>query len=275
MKNVFIFLIIILAASCNKSDIELSYAKGLTVEAFIDNDKQARVYLTKSFPIDGTIDSVALMRNIESHAKVTVSNGEISEILSLKRDDSRYPMLYYRSNKLVGKAGDIFTLQIDLGGKSYFSNTEVPENSIINNFEFISVPNQVPDIIRELTISVDNTKPEVKKYFKLLIKNEKIESKYSFASPAIFTNETTTQNEFDVFVKYPESYDYDFIKGEEFFIKLQRITKQEYDFWKSIKGDETRLLNMKSFSEEIPSNIDDAFGYWGGQNTSSYRVVVD
>ncbi len=275
MKTLYIFILIIISVSCNDFQIDSSYEESLTVEAYIENGKQARVYLTKSLPIEGVIDSIALIKNIESHAKVIISNGDITEVLSLKRDDEHYPMLYYKSNNLKGEVGRNYTLQIDLSGKSYFSETTVPSKSLINSIIFNPVEGDLTDSLRELNIIVDNAIPSMVKYFKLLIKRDSIYPKYIFPEPPIFTNENTDNTEINIFVKYNyDGDDYRYILGEVVYIKLQRITKEEYVFWKSIKGDKTRLLNMKTFSEEIPSNIDGAFGYWGGQNTSSYRVVV-
>lgn len=273
--HILFIQIIVISTSCNNFEIDSSFKESLTVEAYIEEGRQARVYLTKSLPIEGVIDSISLLNNIETHAKVIISNKDVSEVLSLKRDDERYPMLYYQSNMLTGEVGSNYTLQIDLGGKSYFSETTIPNKSIINSFVFDDIEGDVTDSLKNLTISVDNANTEVVKYFKLMIKRDSIHPKFIFADPPIFTNENTFETEINVFVKYNyEDNDYPFILGEDVYIKLQRINKEEYAFWKSIKGDKTRLLNMKTFSEEIPSNIDGAFGYWGGQNTSSYKITV-
>jgi len=275
MKTVLFFLIIISSVSCNDFQIDSSHEELLTVEAYIDEGKSARVYLTKSLPIEGIIDSITLLKNIETHAKVILSNGNTTEILSLKRDDKHYPILYYQSNKLKGEVGGNYTLQIDLSGKSYFSETNVPSKSVITRFIFNQVEGDLTDSLRELNITISNINPTIVKYFKLLIKRDSIHPKYIFADPPIFTNENTDKTEINVFVKYNyDDDDYQYVLGEDIYIKLQRITKEESAFWKSIKGDKTRLLNMKAFSEEIPSNIDGAFGYWGGHNTSSYKITV-
>lgn len=271
----FIFVVSIILVSCNKTTLEFPFEKNLTVEAFIEDGKQAKVYLTYNFPIDELVDSIALLKSIETKAKVIINVGGQEEILILKRNNSRYPMLYYQSDKIIGSENNNFKLNIRAEGKDYHSETSIPKKFQIKQFEFIDNASSSMKN-RDLFITVENPLPEDISYFNILINNPKESKDYQFTNRGLFTNETASDTSFSIFVDYPSNYiDNHFIVGDTILIKLQSITKIEYDFWKSINGDNTQLIKLKGIDEEIPSNVDNAFGFFGGRNVCSYKIVVE
>ena len=269
----FLFVLFIYT-SCNKTNIEFPYEKNLTVESFIEEGKQARVYLTYNFAIDELIDSAALIHSIETKAKVTLSYGGIKEILILKRNNSHYPMLYYQSNNIIGAGNTNYNLDIITDKADYHSNTYMPENFKITSFIFDSLStNNVNK--RDLYITIENPSPGTISYFNLFIKDPSQSDKYKSTNRGLFTNSTATDSEFMVYVNYPatDSKD-DFGKGDSIYLQLKSITQNEYEFWKSINGDATNVVDLKGVDEETPSNVENAFGFFGGRNVSSYRIIV-
>lgn len=271
----FLFVVVIFLVACNKTTVEFPFERNLTVEAFIEEGKQAKVYLTYNFPIDQVVDSIALLKSIETKAKVSISVDGMEEILILRRENSRYPMLYYETDKIIGSEDKIFNLNIRAEGKDYYSKTYIPEPFLIEQFEFIPHVSNLENH-RDLYITVENPEPEKINYFNILINNPKESKNYQFTNRGLFTNETASDSGLSIFVAYPDSFiDDHYMVGDTLLIKLQSITKLEYDFWKSINGDNTQLIKLKGIDEEIPSNVEHAFGFFGGRNVSSYRIVVD
>ena len=128
---------------------------------------------------------------------------------------------------------------------------------------------------RDLFITIENPLPEAVSYFNVLINNPKDSKDFAFTNRGLFTNETASDTSLSIFVDYPSNYlDDHFIVGDTIYFKLQSITKIEYEFWKRINGDNTQLIKLKGIDEEIPSNVDNAFGFFGGRNVCSYKIIV-
>jgi len=133
MKQIIINRILIVfnlftILSCTINDTEKKVSEKLTIEGQIREDEFAEIFLTNSLDFEGIIDSLTVAKSVESKAKVTLSDGEITEVLTLKRDNSRFPFLFYRSNLIKGERNRKYDLTVFLGGKEFSSNTTVPED---------------------------------------------------------------------------------------------------------------------------------------------------
>jgi len=255
-------------------DIDFPFEKNLTIEAFIEEGKQARVYLTYNFPIDETVDSAALINNIETKAKVILSHNGIDEILILKRDNSRYPMLYYQSNTIIGTENTSYNLEVISNNKNYYAQSTMPNKHAITEFIFdsLSVKNENE---RDLYVTIENFTPNQTSYFNILIKDPTQSNKFTSTNRGLFTNSTATENDFTAYVNYPTTDNKSsFIIGDTIYLQLQSITKNEYEFWKSINGDITHLVDIKGIDEEISSNVENAFGFFGARNVLSYTIII-
>ncbi|WP_308991642.1 DUF4249 family protein [Mariniflexile litorale] len=275
----FIFLLIILS-SCIDNEIDASFSDQLTVEGAIMENRFAEIYLTNSLPFDGIIDSLEVAKSIETKAKVELSNGEVTEILTLKREDSKFPFLFYRSNIIKGELGKQYDLSITIRDKVFTSKTTLPEKLEVLEIDFLkSIKDGVnqPDH-RDIKLTINNNVKSVR-YFKVLIKNEK-EAKFSFAKPFIFNTENFSTDTFPLIVTYVEikkdgERENKLKVNEVIELQLIAITKEQFDFWKSIKGDESTFIGNSSFSNEIISNVSNgAFGYWSGENVVFKKFII-
>lgn len=278
MNKILFLLVILVMCSCVKTDI-LSSDK-LTVEGVIKEGEFAEIRLTNSLFFEGVIDSLEIVKSIEAKAKVVISNSEITEILTLKREDSKFPFLYYRSNIIKGELGENYDLSINVRGKEFVSSTELPEKPEIldiNFLEFIEdgVPN--PDY-RDVKLTINNNVSS-EKYFKILVKTES-EEKFDLASPFLFNTENIFTDTFPLIVRYPKfkrgiEKQNQFKVNEVIELQLVAITKEQFDFWKSVKGDESTFVENASFTNEVVSNIsNNAFGYWSGENVEFIKFKI-
>lgn len=253
----------------------------LTVEGQIQEGKFAEINLTNSLAFKGVIDSLEVARSIESKAKVVLSNGEESEVLTLKRDDSRFPFLYYRSNLIKGELGKNYSLTVNIRGEEFLSKTTVPEKANVLSMEFVEWMEEgvVRPDARGLRLELENPTLE-NRYFKILIKKES-EQNFEYASPFIFNTENISTETFPVIVSYIKLGDdgkkvNQIAEGEVIELKIIAITKEQFDFWKSVKGDDTSVLEGTSFTDRVSTNISNgAFGYWSGENAVSYKFKVE
>ncbi len=276
-----LFLSIILF-SCADTETNDSSVDTLTVEGQIREGRFAEIRLTNSLPFRGVIDSIEVAKSIESKAKVVLSNGQDSEILTLKRDDSSFPFLYYRSNSIKGEIDKTYNLSVSIRGKEFISETTIPEASKVLNVEFLEwIEDGVinPDF-RDIKLTIDNKTFE-DRYFKILVKKES-EENFELARPFIFSTENIITETFPVVVSYIRLSDVDGKKenqimvGDVVELKLVAITKEQFDFWKSVNGDETTPLENSSFTNKIITNISNgAFGYWSGESLNHLKFDVD
>jgi len=270
-------LLTLLNCSINKNDTQTS--DQLTVEGKIEENKFAEIFLTNSLAVKGKIDSLTVAKSIESKAKVVLSDGETSEILTLKRDNSRFPFLFYRSNSIKGEKDKKYNLTVSIRGKEFKSETSIPNAPIINNITFLESRRDgiiIPES-REVRLEVVNDLSKVC-YFKIFIKNES-EDKFEFASPFIVNTENITTETFPLIIVYPSfanGFKENLLFVEQTFeLELVAITKDQFDFWKSIKGDQFEVIENSSFSVEAITNISNgAFGYWSGENGTTLKFKI-
>ncbi len=268
----------LLVFSCIENTIENE--DQLTVEGYITLGDFANINLTNSIPFKGVIDSLEVIKSIEAKAKVELSNGNETEILTLKKDASKFPFLFYRSNTIKGELDKTYKLTVTIRGKSFESETHVPEKSNILKVEFtdwlddgIIVPGT-----KNINLIIANNKLE-DSYFKVLIKNEN-DNRFELARPFIFNTENIITDTFPLSISYINFNEHgereNLIRvGEVIELKLVAITKQQFDFWKSIEGDVTTPLENSSFTNNIKSNISNgAFGYWSGEQTTAFKFKI-
>lgn len=278
-----IFILSFLFFSCTDNETATLLSDELSIEGSIEEGLFAKIHLTNSLPFNGVIDSLDIIKSIETKAKIVLSDGNTSEVLTLKKDESRFPFLFYRSNIIKGETNKQYDLSVTIRGKEFISKTTIPNKAIIQSTEFLKLveDNSISSEFTDIKLTVENNTSE-NNYFKVLIKHIN-EDKFEFADPFIFSTENITTETFPLIIGL-KTTDKDEINEEniiltnenkEIELRLIRITKEQFDFWKSIKGDETNILGDSSFSNEVISNISNgAFGYWSGENTINLKLKV-
>lgn len=271
--------VIAIVLSCSVNDSIISSSDPLTVQGELRENEFAEILLTNSLAFEGVIDSVKVAKSIESKAKVTLSDGEISEVLTLKRDDSRFPFLFYRSNLIKGNLNKTYDLLITIREKEFLSTTQIPEKPVIKKMDFLEAKKDgvlTPEV-KDIRLEIENNLDRIN-YYKLLIKNEN-EEKFEPASPFIFNTENIKTTTFPLIINYNtfENGTRESLLriGQVFELQLIAITKDQFDFWKSITGDETDIIENSAFSNDVITNISGgAFGYWSGENMNFMKFRI-
>ncbi len=280
MKYIMYCLFCVILCRCTQIETETIANDRLTVEGYIDAKKFAIVKLTNSIPFEGIIDSTEIVRAIESKAKVELSNGRISEVLTLKKDERSFPFLFYRSNLIRGNLEDQYTLKITLRGKVFESTTSIPDKPEVAAIEFIEAREggMLVEDFRDIKLTLKNETSK-QQYFKILIKNRS-KKMFQFATPFIVSTENITTETFPVIITFDGLVDDERVNllkvGEVIDLKVIAITKAEFEFWKSVEGDVTIPIDNASFTNAIETNISNgAFGYWSGEHETAllFRIL--
>lgn len=277
MKNILGILLVIILYSCNTPEVENQYSEALTIEGYVTEGELIKVYLTSSLPFQGEINDRDLLIAEESTAKVTVSNGTTSEILTLTRDDSRYPNLYYQSKTIKGVAGEKYSLNVLLKGVTYSAETTVPSSPILKSAQIIDGGKEGE---KSIQLQLENSQKIA--YYKVLIKNE-TEDSFIWADPYLFSTELSDKKEdLNLVLKYTDKVDgvevNKLYRFNTYTVKLVKISPSEYHFFKSVYGDITTLLNAGAFAENIETNIkggNDVVGFWAGESRLEFTIEIN
>ncbi|SFC87102.1 DUF4249 family protein [Algibacter pectinivorans] len=274
-----IIIIVLLLVSCVRNQEVVLSSDQLTVEGVISENNFAEIYLTNSLAFSGVIDSLEVAKSIEAKAKVELFDGETSEILTLKKDNSRFPFLSYKSNTIQGDPNRVYSLIITIRNMQFTSKTTIPSKPEILEVNFVESLEDgvINPNFKDIELVIDNKTIE-SRYFKVLIKNEE-EDKFNLAGPFIFNTENISTKTFPLIVTYVDFENHVKINQLEvnkvFELKLIAITKEQFEFWKSVKGDKSTFIENSSFTNEVKTNISNgAFGYWSGENVTSVKFKI-
>lgn len=278
-KNIIVILLISVSAilSCSRElDLDIREPDALiVVDGWIENGRQAKVFLTTNAPYFTTIDSSSLRDLVLSRAKVTLRSEEQSEVLILRKDERYFPPYYYAGNTIYGEIGNSYTLEAEYGEKSVVSETTIPESVLLDTVFF-----ELEDMEDSLGfLNVSFTDPaSVKNYYRIFTKVIGEDSRF-IPSFLIAINDQYFNGEQISFTlkRAPASFlstegsSY-FSLGDTILVKLSTMDEQSFDFWSSYQEEVINASNPFAASlKDVKSNIQgDGLGIWGG-----YGVTID
>lgn len=279
MKHSSIIILIVclalvaLVSGCNEEKTTLA-EKRLVVEGWIDSGEFPVVKLTRTMPlgVDHKVDIDKLSDYMERWAKVTISDGERSEVMVGRYDKNYFPPFVYTSYEMRGEVGKTYTITVETdNGERAMAQTTIPE------------PMQLRDVCSEPTDGGDGYLiygyTDERKKCKLFVRNYWEDKEFQSMSMGLYDSDMYT-DEGKVTVKnsltaWTEEYTPYFKKGDTVIVKVAALDDKSYDFWRSYE-DMSMLsrLPMIPMTSNLKSNVQGALGYWCGYGVSTYMVVV-
>lgn len=255
----------------------------IVIEGWIENGQYAEVIITKSAPYFDPIDSATLMNSLVTNAVVTVSDGILSETLTLGFNPEYYPFIMYRGQSLKGEAGKTYSLTVQVDGMTYTAETEIQEPVILDSVWFALDLNQdslgyLYAIGTDPAATADYYRVFTKRYGKdagfVAMLGSTWEDKYFNGQQftfSIFRGEAS-------FLLEDQSENNDFTYytiGDTVIVKLSRISLPVYNFWSAAESEIFAGGNPFTAPAMIPSNISGgALGVWSGYGSSLDTVVA-
>ena len=281
-KNRFLlsmFMILNLWA-CKKEDSATlgEYKPKFVVEGWIESDNYPYVILTHNVPFFATLDSAQLDQLVIRWAKVTVSDGQTSEVLTAKRDNNYFPPFIYRGSTLLGVPGKTYTLTIEYAGYTLTSTTTIPAKAVLDSIWF---HDKEGGNKAQLNIRLKDNQDE-KNYYKLFTKTEN-EKRFI---PTLVSNHDDKHFNGKVFSLQVNrgpvnnltiKNDPYFTKGETVFVKIASIDQKSFTFWNTFQDEVLNSSNpLIGSTGKISSNIQGpALGIWCGYGSTIYRVTAN
>ena len=286
MKKQFFFLILsgiflLPATSCN-DDLNLNLPEPddkIVIDGWIDYGQFSKVLLTRNSPYFSSIDSESIRSLVLTRAKVTVSDGENSEILILRRNDNYFPPYIFEGNEIIGDTGKIYTLTAEYGGKKAWANTTIPPNVLLDTCYFKLESNS--DSLGSINVEFTDP-PEIKNYYRVLTKRNTEDRRYYSLTIMGIDDMFFSGQKFGFSIsRGPQSFlaskgNKYFMLGDTVSIKFCTIDKASFDFWNSFQDEVMNASNpFASSLSGIKSNIQgDGLGIWAGYGVSFYTLII-
>lgn len=282
MKKLLLLIVVAFVLGCvPESDFDnIAYEPKLVIDGAIESGGFPRVVLSKSASYFMKIDSSNIRDLFMSTAKVMVSNGIDSEVLTLKRDDSSFPPYVYEGSKLKGESGRTYTLTVETDGELYTSKTTIPEPAKLDKLWFELSPGEdsLGYVYAQFTDPADETN-----YYRIFTERLHQDTRFIPVYLSAMGDQYFNGLQFTfTILRGPENYtniidDLYFKKGDSVRIKLCSMDKAHFDFWRTVERELYVTGNpFSSSGNRIISNIDGdkALGVWGGYGVSFYAINI-
>ena len=283
MKYLFFIGWIILFSLCLLScdgENEIAYAEyssKVVVEGWIENGTPATVILSQSASFSHELDTTFLLQHVIKSAKVSVSDGEQTEVLTLGSDNKHLPPYVYYGSSIKGKIGKSYYLKIEYKNEILSSETYIPEPVPLE--EYWIVKKSPSDTIAHINIRFTNSS---NLFYQIATRVEEMESIYTPCLYGNFSSEQFGQKESVSMqiskgpVLYPETqFETYFKTGTIISLKFKTQAKHGYDFWTNWQNE---VLNGQNpifpANTNLKSNINGGIGLWCGYGTYTYRIEI-
>jgi hypothetical protein len=251
----------------------------IVIDGWIESGQFAKVLLTRNSPYFSSIDSASIRALVLTWAKVTVTDGEKSEILILRRNDNYFPPYIFEGNEIIGDTGKIYTITAEYGGKTAWACTTIPHEVKLDTVFFKSEANN--DSLGIIYLEFTDP-PEIKNYYRILTKRIGKDRRYYSSLIMGIDDIFFSGKKFGFSMsRGPESFlssggnEY-FKLGDSVSIKFCTIDKAHYDFWNSFQDEVLNTGNpFASSLSQIKTNVQgDGLGIWGGYGASYYNFKI-
>ena len=285
IKSMTIAMCCLTCIACEpEMDYELtSVKKQLVVDGWIENNNYAQVVLTYNTGYFSNLDSASFRGLVASRAKVILSDGTQSEILTLTKDTNYFPPYVYKGNEILGQPGKTYTLiiidEINTGTRemdTIVAITTIPQPVKLDSVWF-SETSDSSGIIKGIIF--DN--PDEKNYYRTFSKIKGKDKRFIPTYIASFEDKYFNGQKFtfhlnkglDSYIK--PLYNIEFNKGDTINLKIASIDRISFLFWSSYDQEIFNSGNpFASNFDRVNSNIHGGLGIWCGYGATTYLVVA-
>jgi hypothetical protein len=275
MKKLYLFVLTTIVISCNNDNFsnEIKVESTIVVEGWIEEGDVPQLILSSSIPIAEVVDSTNVLDHVIRSAKVSVSDGQITEVLRVKNDKDRLPPFIYYGSEIKGEAGKTYTLRIEYLNRIVTSSTIIPKTVPLTSAEYVK--NNVSDTTGYVFVKFDDPLNE-KNYYQIATRLDKEEPIFV---PAFYGNlddknfnlpTISLQVNRGVLIFPKTKYQPFFKDGDLIFVKLRTMNIDALDFWNSWQNEIVNSRNpIYPSNTSLKSNIKGGIGIWAGygQNT--------
>lgn len=249
----------------------------IIVEGWIDAGGYPVVIVTRSLPVrlrDDAIELDNLSDYVVKFARVSVSDGEKSVVLTGHMDSRYVPGYVYSSNYMVGKPGKTYTLIVRTGGKYVVAETTIPQYPpTVDSIVCRHVPSDTSMCEVTAYLKRNSGRDE---YFKSFYQEGDDQVQYLSSFLGVVDGGLTDSLFTIPVIKGVTDFDKNddsryFANDTLVSIKISTMDDVSYEIWRSYEDNNRfRSMFMSSSVREVATNIEGGQGYWCGFN--SFRL---
>ncbi|MGM9706282.1 MAG: DUF4249 domain-containing protein [Prevotella sp.] len=250
----------------------------MVVEGWIEDGAFPVVILTRTLPVSTDFVSMDHLGDyIVKWAKVTVSDGQDSVVLTGKYDDRYFPPYIYTTGRMRGKAGSTYRLTVEEDDVVAMAVTTIPQQAPQVAFK---VEQRLPsDSLYQITACLTDP-ADSRDYYQLFSRVGGRTLQYSAAFLGSLSDVTlATYSEIPVYrgKSLTDSLHYTpyFEPGDSVSVKVAAIDEQAFSFWSDFSKNISLSSNLfLAPSTNIRSHVVGAWGCWYGMNAVEQRFVI-
>ena len=277
-KLLFLISVISLfTASCDFGQDTPDEPSGLVVEGWIEDGGFPVVLLTRSMPVnDEYLDPDTLSDYLVKWAKVSVTDGDDTVVLTGKYDKGYFPPFIYTTSRMRGKANHTYTLIVEYGNLCATATTTIPSKPLNSSFTVERCSNS--DTLYQI-IAHFRDDPSVKNYYQFFSRVGTASKQY-LASYLGSIDDAVLGSSTDVPVYRGhrfaiEDYTPYYKLTDTVSVKFSQVDEQSYRFW----DEYTKTLSLSgnmflSSNANLTSNVNGAIGYWCGLASITNHIVI-
>lgn len=250
----------------------------MVVDGWIEDGGFPIVIITQTLPITEDLVSVNNLGDyIVKWAKVTVSDGVDSVVLTGKYDNNYFPPYIYTTGRMRGKAGHTYYLTIKENDNIVRSVTTIPVNA--PDVDFKVEMRSSNDSLYQITACLSDSNEQAD-YYQIFSRVGVNTSQYSAAFLGSLSDATLGDYaEIPVYrgkvlsdsVRYTPYYHI----SDSVSVKIASVDEDSFHFWSDFTNNISLSSNLfLSPSNNIYSNVKGAIGCWYGMNPIEKHFVI-
>ena len=276
--NILLLSFVALFCSC-EGDILPPQQSQMVVEGWIEDGRHPVVMLTSTVPVSEQETSIdSLGQYLIRWARVALSDGERTVVLSGKYTKDYFPPYIYTTAALLGEAGKTYTLTVDYDRQHATASTTIPQSVPLERL-YATLKHEVDSTYSiHAVFSHDASR---QRYFRLFTCIPSQSKQFYSAFMGLFDC-TMLDNPADVLVNSGLSIDNigdyrsSFRKGDTVLVKLCTMDEASYRFWYDWDDSENFASNpFMPATSNLVSNVKGALGYWCGYGSSVRMIRVE
>lgn len=277
-RLIFVFACLLLLIGCiDDSERMETDTSSMIVEGWIEDGGFPVVILSRSLPVSTNYQNIdSLSDYIVRFAKVTISDGNDSVVLTGKYDKGYFPPYIYTTSRMRGEAGKTYYLKAEYRDMRATAKTTIPAPP--GNCSFRVARCEDSDTMFQIrALFKDN--PIEKNYYQFFTRVGTNTKQYQ-ASYLGSIDDDLLKEEMDMTVYrghqlIDKSYTPYFLVDDTVSVKFSQVDEVSFRILDSYTKMQSLSSNMFfSTSSDIETNIIGGYGYWCGYGTITDYIVI-
>ena len=269
-------LLLFLLQSCTVDYFEDNKSE-IVVEGWIEDNKPPIVILSKTLTLSDEYQSLTDLRDyIVTWAKVSVSDGVDTVVLTGKYDPEYFPPYIYTTGRMFGRVGATYTLKVEYDDYYATAETRILPSPVVEDMRVVRSEDSDSLYQIEITIKDENIETD---YYQVFTKTGASSKQYFASYLGYFTDEVLADGTFIPVFRgksaMDEEYTPYFKENDSVSVKISHIDEGAYGFWSAYSKNVDMPSNMfLTAVSRVPSNINGGLGYWCGMGSLRKNIVI-